>query len=122
MMRSVTPDLAPSAEDPPMSNDLATTSLLWTNLAAEEGHPTLVRLTTEALTLATIPPGDLGNVAAAVKRGEEVAGQVIPLSCVACAEGDADEAELTVSYRTGPSKTESATIPFADAAQREEFL
>jgi hypothetical protein len=107
-----------------MSESLAaTTSLYWTNPAAEEEQPTLVRLTPTALTLAVVPAADLDNVVAALQGGEEeLAGQVIPLSSVAGAEGADEEAELTVSYRTGPSKTESATIPFADAAKREEFL
>jgi hypothetical protein len=97
-------------------------SLVWTNPAAEEKQPTLVRLTTAALTLATVPAADLDNVVTALNKGGDLAGQVIPLSAITGAEGDSGEAGLTVQYRSAPSKTEPASILFADAAQREEFL
>jgi hypothetical protein len=105
-----------------MPEELATTSLVWTNPSAANDQPTLVRLTPERLTLAVVSGADLDNVISGLNAGGEVAGQVIPLPSVLGADGDEDGAGLTVRYRTGPSKTASATIPFADKEKREEFL
>jgi hypothetical protein len=106
-----------------MSNDLTTApTLLWVNAGAGKDRPSLVRLTPDALTLAAVPGADLEQVTAALETGGDVAGQVIPLPSLTGATGDEDSAELTVTFRTGPSGTESKAIPFADKAKREEFL
>jgi hypothetical protein len=105
-----------------MGDEVRTASLVWTNAAAGEKQPTLLRLTPVALTLATIPAADLDRAVTALNDGEELAGQMIPLSAVVGAEGGDGEAELTVRYRAGPSKVEEVTVPFADAAAREEML
>jgi hypothetical protein len=105
-----------------MPEDNAATTLVWTNPGAPADQPSLVRLTAAGLTLAVVPGPDLDKVAADLGRGGEVAGQVIPLPAVTGAEGDEDEAALTVNYRTGPSQALSATVPFADKEQREQFL
>lgn len=105
-----------------MPDELAIPSLLWTNSAAADDQPTLVRLTPTALTLAVVPKADLDKVTEELQAGGEVAGQVIPISAISGADGDEDGADLTVNYRTGPSKTASAAIDFGDQAKREEFL
>jgi hypothetical protein len=96
--------------------------LIWTNPRAAKDRPTLVRLTADSLTLAKIPSGDLEDVVAGLKRGEEAAGELIPLSAVSGASGDDDGAELAVTYKSGKSGTESRTIAFADKEKRGEFL
>jgi len=110
------------AEGLSMGDDVRAASLVWTNAAAGEKQPTLVRLTPAALTLATIPAADLDRAVTALNDGEELAGQVVPLSAVVAAEGDDGEAGLTVRFRAGSSKVEEVTVPFADAAAREEML
>jgi hypothetical protein len=105
-----------------MLDEPATASLVWTNPAAAEGQPTLVRLTPAALTLAVVPAADLDKVTAELAAGGDVPGQLIPISSLLGAAGDDDSAELTVNYRTGPSATASAEIAFADKEKREEFL
>ena len=106
-----------------MSDDLATaTPLFWANSGAAKDRPTLVRLTPDSLTLAAVPGADLEHVIAELKDGGDVAGQVIPLSSLSGARGDEDGAELTVTFRTGPSSKESKAIAFVDKAQRDEFV
>src|SRR5262249_15503956 len=106
-----------------MSDHLATaTPLIWADPGAAKDRPTLVRLTPDSLTLATIPSADLDCVIAALKDGGDVAGQVIPLTSLSGASGDEDSAQLTVSFRTGPSREESRAIAFVDKAKRDEFV
>ena len=106
-----------------MTDDLATpTPLLWADPGAAKDRPTLVRLTPDSLTLASVPGADLECVIAGLKDGGDVAGHVIPLSSLCGASGDEDSAQLTVSFRTGPSREESKTIAFVDNAKRDEFV
>src|SRR4051794_4561494 len=102
-----------------MSTDLApATPLIWANPGAAKDRPTLVRLTLDSLTLATVPSADLEQVSAALRNGGDLPGKVIPLASVTGAEGDEDGAELKVTYRTGPTSKESEAIDFADQAKR----
>ena len=59
---------------------------------------------------------------AALKDGGDVAGHVIPLSSLSGASGDEDSVQLTVSFRTGPSREEFKAIAFVDKAKRDEFV
>ncbi len=114
--------------NPPMSDDLApaeepsSPQLIWTNPGAGKDQPTLVRLTPDTLTLATVPSADLEYVTDALRNGGEIAGQVIPLSSFSRAEGEEESAALTVTFRSGPSTNESKAIVFVDKAQRDEFV
>jgi hypothetical protein len=100
----------------------ARAALVWTNPDAEEEKPTLVRLTADALTLAVVPRGDLATVVAGLGDGGTVAGKVIPLAAVTKVEADENGATLTVTYKTGGSKTKSEEIPLADGAAQEGLL
>jgi hypothetical protein len=82
----------------------------------------LVRLTTDSLTLALVPGGDLEHVIAELEDGGDVVGQVIPLASLSGARGDEDGSQLTVTFRTGPSKEESKAINFLDRASRDDFV
>jgi len=105
-----------------MSDDLATvTPLIWANPGAAKDRPNLIRLTPDSLTLATVASTDLEHVIAALKEGGDVAGQVIPLSSLRGASGDEDSTQLTVAFRTGPSREESKAIAFVEKAKRDEF-
>src|SRR5262249_33397331 len=105
-----------------MSGHLATaTPPIWANPGAAKDRPNLIWLTPDALTLANVPSTDLEHVIAALKEGGDVAGQVIPLSSLSGASGDEDSAQLTVSFRTGPSQEESKAIAFVEKARRDEF-
>jgi hypothetical protein len=106
-----------------MSEDLATVAPpIWADPDAAKDRPTLVRLTPDYLTLAAVPSADLECVIAAVKEGGEVAGEVIALASLSGARGDDDRAQLTVTFRTGPSREESKAIAFVDKAKRDEFV
>src|SRR5262249_48730749 len=97
----------------PMSHDLATgTPLIRASPGAAKDRPNLIRLTPDSLTLATVASTDLEHVIAALKEGGDVAGQVIPLSSLSGASGDEDSTQLTVAFRTGPSREESQAIAF----------
>src|SRR5262245_10012445 len=103
-----------------MSEDIR--PLIWADPGAAEARPSLVRLTPDAVTLAAVPRADLEGVVAALKDGGDVAGQVSPLASLSGASGDVESAQLTVTFRTGPSKEESKAISFVDKAKREEFV
>jgi hypothetical protein len=94
----------------------------WANPGTEEEKPTLVRLTPAAVTLAVVPKADLDNVITALGRGEEVAGQLIPLGSLIDAQAGEDSPEVTLNFRPSPSKKAKASIPFADQANRDEFM
>lgn len=105
-----------------MSNDLATTpTFVWINPGAGSDKPTLVRLASDTLTLAVIPPADLEHAIEALKEGGDVVGHVIPLSSLVGAKGEQDGAALTITFRVGPSKEESRPLAFADRGKRDEF-
>lgn len=95
--------------------------LLWTNATAEDGELSLVRLTPEWLTLASIPKADLAATAHAVADGGTVSGRIISLATLVRLEGGEDEADLTITAREG-GKATTATVQFATPGGRAGFL
>src|SRR5262249_25506765 len=95
--------------------------LVLTNAEVEAGAVSLVRLTTEWLTLAPVPKADLASTARAVADGGTVSGQIIPLASLIRLEGGEDEADLTITARED-GKTTTAAVQFASAGAREGFL
>jgi hypothetical protein len=53
-------------------NEFTNPALIWTHPESEEGKPSLVRLTPDAVTLAVIPKEDLEKTIAALEKGSEV--------------------------------------------------
>jgi hypothetical protein len=96
--------------------------LAWTNPDAGKDKPSLVRLSADALTVATVPKEDLGKVVAALAEGAPVAGQVIPLSTLVKVEGAEDGPALNVSYHSETGQTEEVTVTFVDPGAREGLL
>ena len=95
---------------------------VWTNPDAEEGANSLIRLFADSLLLAAIPSGKLKRTVAAIRRGDSVAGKVIPLAAVIKLEGDESYEDLIVTYRTGENKLETAGLGFKDKTDREELF
>jgi len=95
--------------------------LVLTNAEAEDGEPSLVRLTPEWLTLAPVPKEDLSSTVRALADGGTVSGQIIPLASLVRLEGGEDEADLTITARED-GQTTTATVQFATPGAREGFL
>jgi hypothetical protein len=95
---------------------------IWTNEKVDDENHPLVWLTADALWLAKTPPPEHEAAIARLHKGLFVAALMIPLSEITALEGDENDNDWTLSYRTSASDTTEVTLSFRDNNQRDEAV
>jgi hypothetical protein len=94
---------------------------VWTNPNVKD-EPSLVHLTAETLTLATIPAAELEARARQAASAHAVDGQVIRLADVTRLDGSQDGADIILHFRHAEEKTAKATAALTDTETRNQVL
>ncbi len=94
---------------------------VWTNPNVKD-EPSLVHLTADTLTLATVPAAELETRARQAASAHEVNGQVIRLAAVTRLDGAQDGADFTVHFREAEDKTAKAKANLTDTETRNQVL
>jgi hypothetical protein len=95
---------------------------VWINPAGEEGQPSVVCLTADALCLAVVPAADREKSATVLAEGGRVPSQTIPLAEVTQLQGEEGASDLSITYKKGKVTTDSVTVTLLDVSRRDDLL
>jgi hypothetical protein len=100
---------------------------IWTCAGADEDAPSLVRLSGDQLSLASVPAADLERTVANLEAGGDLACRTIPLATITGVVGEIADGwagrsvSVTVTYRSSESKTDTATFELARRTDWDEL-